>query len=228
MKKQFANYLPKKMNGFELKISTSTDIQNGVDYLAATHQVFQNLLPKCGEIPLRLSTANFEGLASIIVSQQVSRASATAIFTRMKNLIVPLTAESYMKSGEDVWREVGLSRPKQRTLVAVSQAIIEKQLHLENLCELTPQLALDQLTAIKGIGPWTAEIYLMFCAGHPDIFPAGDLALQEAIKLALDLNERPNDKTCRTISAVWSPWRSVAARILWDYYRVIKRDAMPV
>lgn len=211
-----------------MKISSTKDIQTGVDHLQGSHQFFQKLIPQCGEIPLRLSTADFNGLASIIISQQVSRASATAIFTRLKNLVAPLTAENYLKAGDEIWREAGLSRPKQRTLLAVSEAVIEKKIHLANLCELSPEDALNLLTDIKGIGPWTAEVYLMFCAGHRDIFPAGDLALQEAIKLALDLDERPDDKTCRQMSLEWSPWRSVAARILWDYYRVVKRDALPI
>ncbi|MGB7286106.1 MAG: DNA-3-methyladenine glycosylase [Salaquimonas sp.] len=211
-----------------MKISNSSHIQKGVSHLVETHEVFQRLLPHCGEIPLRLSTADYEGLATIIISQQVSRASAAAITARLKEFVTPLTAETFLNAGEDCWRQAGLSRPKQRTLRAVSEAVIDKQIHLGSLCELGPEEAMAQLTAIKGIGPWTAEIYLMFCAGHRDIFPAGDLALQESIKLALELDTRPDEKTCRAISADWAPWRSVAARILWDYYRVVKRDAMPV
>jgi DNA-3-methyladenine glycosylase II len=87
---------------------------------------------------------------------------------------------------------------------------------------------LEQLVAIKGIGPWTGEVYLMFCAGHRDIFPAGDLALQEAVRLAFGLDERPNEKQCREISKNWKPWRAVAARMLWEYYSTVKRDATPL
>jgi DNA-3-methyladenine glycosylase II len=86
------------------------------------------------------------------------------------------------------------------------------------------------MTAIKGIGPWTAEIYLLFCGGHADIFPAGDLALAEAVRAALKLDERPADRALREIAAAWAPWRGVAARLFWAYYRAIKggRDALPV
>lgn len=211
-----------------MRISSDKDIQKGVRHLRKSHPIFATLLPQCGTIPLRLSTPDFEGLANIIISQQVSRASAVAISGRLKTLIAPLTADSFLAGGEEIWRQAGLSRPKQRTLVAVSEAIKEKSLDLTELCELSAEEALETMTRIKGIGPWTAEIYLMFCAGHQDVFPAGDLALQEAIRLALNFDERPDAIMCRSISAEWAPWRAVAARILWDYYRVIKRDALPV
>jgi DNA-3-methyladenine glycosylase II len=86
------------------------------------------------------------------------------------------------------------------------------------------------MTAVRGIGPWTAEIFLLFCGGHPDIFPAGDLALQEAVKVAFGLDDRPGDKQLREIALPWSPWRGVAARLFWAYYRAVKggRDALPV
>lgn len=210
-----------------MRISCQNDIETGVGFLKRQHPLFAKLLPQCGEIPLRLSTGDFEGLAAIIISQQVSRASAKAIFNRLKEQINPLTAEQYIKSGEAAWREAGLSRPKQRTLSALSSAVMDDGLLLDQLSVQSPENAMKALTDIKGIGPWTAEIYLMFSAGHPDIFPAGDLALQEAIKLGVGLEERPNEKLCRQISEDWAPWRSVAARILWDYYRVVKSDALP-
>lgn len=211
-----------------MRISCQADIETGVSFLKKNHPLFAELLPKCGEIPLRLSTGDFEGLAAIIVSQQVSRASANAIFARLKEHVSPLTAEQYMRAGENVWRDAGLSRPKQRTLSAISSAVLNDGLQLDQLSIRPPEIAMKALTNIKGIGPWTAEIYLMFSAGHPDIFPAGDLALQEAIKLGAGLEERPNEKFCRQMSEEWTPWRSVAARILWDYYRVVKSDALPV
>lgn len=197
-------------------------------HLVGQHLFFENLVPFCGPIPLRLSTADFRGIAAIIVSQQVSKASATAIFNRLQMSIDPLTAEAFIGAGETVWREAGLSGPKQRTLKAIAEAECAGDIELGGLCDLSATEAEARMTSIRGIGPWTAEIYLMFCAGHPDIFPAGDLALQEAIRLAMKLDNRPGEKACRVISSDWTPFRSVAARILWDYYRVIKGDAMPV
>ena len=211
-----------------MKISSEKDIKEGVAHLVSAHVIFEKLLPQCGPIPLRLSTSNFAGLASIIVSQQVSKASATAIFNRLSDEINPLDADTFLAAGEPAWQMAGLSRPKQRTMETIAKAVVSGELNLNNLCEIPAQEAEKHMTAIKGIGPWTAEIYLMFCAGHPDIFPAGDLALQEAIRIAMGLKNRPDEKVTRIIASDWAPWRSVAARILWDYYRVVKGDALPV
>jgi len=211
-----------------VRIANDKDIEQGVRHLVRVCPQMKAMRRQCGTIPLRLSTPGFEGLASIIVSQQVSKASATAIFGRLREQVAPLTPERFMAAGEDVWIAAGLSRPKQRTLSAISAAVLEDGLDLSGLCEVPPDEALEQLVAIKGIGPWTAEVYLMFCAGHRDIFPAGDLALQEAIRLGFAMDERPNEKTAREIAGRWAPWRSVAARVLWDYYGTVKRDAAPL
>jgi len=211
-----------------LRIASQSDIEEGTRYLVKICPQIKLMRQQCGTIPLRLSTPDFEGLAAIIVSQQVSKASATAIFGRLRDHINPLTPHGFLTAGEDIWIAAGLSRPKQRTLAAISTAVLEDGLDLDGLCDAAPENAMEQLIAIKGIGPWTAEVYLMFCAGHRDIFPAGDLALQEAIRLGFAMDERPDGKSTRAIAERWTPWRSVAARILWDYYGTIKRDAAPV
>ena len=211
-----------------MKISCEKDIEKAVRELVRACPAMRAMRAQCGLIPLRLSTPDFAGLASIIVSQQVSRASANAIFRRLKDQISPMTAQAFLEAGEEVWIAAGLSRAKQRTLSAISDAIVNEGLDLAGLCELPPETAMEKLVAIRGIGPWTAEVYLMFCAGHSDIFPAGDLALQEAIRLGFGHEERPGDKTSREIAERWAPWRSVAARVLWAYYATVKRDAAPV
>lgn len=212
-----------------MRIKSQTEIDEGMSYLCEISKELKVVSLIADDVPLRLGAPSFEGLASIIVSQQVSRASADAIFGRLKKLISPLTAQNYMKVGEKAWIEAGLSRPKQRTMIAVCDAVMSGSLDLEGLCELPPLDAMDKMVAIKGIGPWTAEVYLLFSAGHADIFPAGDLALQEAIKLAYGLSERPSDKQAREIAKAWAPWRGVAARLLWNYYAVMQngRDATP-
>lgn len=213
-----------------MRITSDKDIKLGMRYLTKNFPELKHASSIAENVPLRLRKPNFEGLASIIVSQQVSKASAEAILGRLVNLINPLTAENYLKIGAPAWIEAGLSRPKQRTLNIICTAIINQELDLTDLCELSADEAIEKLTVIKGIGPWTAEVYLLFCAGHADIFPAGDLALQEAVKIIYKMPERPNDKQCRKAVENWTPWRGVAARLLWDYYRVIKqgRDASPV
>lgn len=213
-----------------MRIKSQTDIDKGMKYLCEISKELQAVSLIAEDVPLRLGVPNFEGLTAIIMAQQVSRASADAIFGRLKKLVSPFIAENYLNAGEKAWIEAGLSRPKQKTMLAVCDALIKGSLDLEKLCALPPKEAMEQMTSIKGIGPWTAEVYLLFSAGHADIFPAGDLALQEAVKLAFKLDERPSDKITRKIAEQWSPWRGVAARLLWNYYAVMQKgsDGSPV
>lgn len=209
-------------------IRCAGDLEEGASVLATADPLLRPVVEMVGEIPLRLSTPDFAGLASIVVSQQVSKASADAIHARLARLVTPLDAPGLLAASDDTLREAGLSRPKQRTLRAIAEAVHEGELDLAGLCGLDAQEAIATMTRVKGIGPWTAEIYLLFCAGHADIFPAGDLALQEAARVALGLEERPGDTQLRQIAERWSPWRGVASRLLWSYYALLrKRDATP-
>jgi DNA-3-methyladenine glycosylase II len=175
-----------------------------------------------GPPPLRLREPGFAGLAAIIVSQQVSVASANAIFGRLAERIAPLAAASLATATEENLRACGLSAPKIRTLRALAEAINQRGLDLAGLAALDAEAAHAALVAVKGVGPWTADIFLLFCLGHPDAFPAGDLALQEAAKLALRLKTRPDAARLERIAERWRPWRGVAARMLWAYYRGVK------
>ena len=175
-----------------------------------------------GPPPLRRREPGFAGLAAIIVSQQVSVASASAIYGRLEARIAPLEAARLAAATDEDLRVCGLSAPKIRTLRAAAEAIIEGRLDLEGLSALDAEDAHEALVAVKGIGPWTADIFLLFCLGHPDAFPAGDLALQEAAKLALALKSRPDAARLERIAERWRPWRGVAARMLWAYYRAVK------
>ena len=203
------------------RISTLGDVSDGLDALCAADSRLGAVRAVAGEVPLRLAEPGFASLASIVVSQQVSRASADAIFGRLTRLVDPLTPEAILAAGEDMFREVGLSRPKQRALLAVSQAVRDGlDLHA---CE-----AIRRMVAVPGIGPWTAEVYLLFSAGHPDIFPARDVALQSAVGHALGLEPRPGEKALAILAESWAPWRGVAARLFWAYYRETRgRDGAP-
>jgi DNA-3-methyladenine glycosylase II len=185
-------------------------------------ELVERLIAVGGPPPLRRREAGFAGLAAIIVSQQVSTASATAIFARLQAFIVPLEAAEIAKATEKDLRACGLSNAKIRALRAVAQAIVEGGLDLKGLRELDAEDAHKALVAVKGVGPWTADIFLLFCLGHPDAFPAGDLALQEAAKLALNLKRRPDAGRLERIAERWRPLRGVAARMLWAYYRGVK------
>ena len=203
------------------RIESLNDIAEALDALCAADPRLARVRAVAGEVPLRLSEPGLESLASIIVSQQVSRASADAIFGRLTRLVDPLTPEAVMGAGEAVFREAGLSRPKQRTLLALAAALCDG-LDLAGLCALDANEAIGRLTAVSGIGRWTAECYLLFCAGHPDIFPAKDVALQSAVGHALGIDPRPGEKTLLLVAESWAPWRGVASRLFWAYYREMR------
>ncbi|MBZ9736265.1 DNA-3-methyladenine glycosylase [Mesorhizobium sp. CA18] len=209
------------------RIASLDDIATGLDALCRIDPRLATVRGRAGEVPLRLSEPGFQSLASIIVSQQVSRASADAIFGRLVKLVDPLTPQAILAAGEGVFREAGLSRPKQRGLLAVAEAVAGG-LDLDHLCTLDAGEAIAAMTAVPGIGPWTAECYLLFAAGHPDVFPARDVALQTAVGHALGINPRPPEKMLIRLAESWSPYRGVASRLFWAYYRELKgRDAAP-
>lgn len=209
------------------RIASLDDIAAGLDALCLIDPRLEKVRRAAGDVPLRLSEPGFRSLASIMVSQQVSRASADAIFGRLARLVDPLTPDGILAAGEEIFRDAGLSRPKQRGLIAVAQAVAGG-LDLDRLCLLDAGEAIAAMTAVPGIGPWTAECYLLFAAGHPDVFPAKDVALQSAVGHALGIDPRPPEKVLIRLAESWSPWRGVASRLFWAYYRELKgRDAAP-
>lgn len=170
-----------------------------------------------GKLPLRRKPDGFAELLSAIVSQQVSVASAQAIWGRMKQARLTGPQQITRASDEDL-RAVGLSRQKMRYARELAQAGID----FNGLRGVPDAEVIATLTRVPGIGVWTAEIYAMFSLGRADVFAPGDLALQEAARVLYDLPKRPSEKELRQMSEAWRPWRSVAARILWAYYRVAK------
>lgn len=205
------------------------DVEEGLDALCRIDPRLISVRVAAGEIELRLTEPGFASLVSIIISQMVSRASAAAILGRFTSLVQPMTAEAVLTADESVYRLAGFSRPKQRTVVALARAVAEHGLDLEHLCSLEAGEAIAKLTAVSGIGPWTAQVYLLFAAGHPDVFPDKDVALQSAVGHAFGLAPRPGDRQLASIAESWAPWRGVAARLFWAYYREMKgRDAAPV
>ena len=208
------------------RIENTDDIAAGLGELCRADPRLKAVRALAGDVPLRRSPPGFESLVSIVISQQVSKASAAAIYGRFSEILDPLTPDAVLAAGDAVFRQAGLSRPKQRTLLAVARAVVESGLDLHRLCSADAGDAMAELTAIGGIGPWTAEVYLLFSTGHPDIFPAGDVALQTAVADAFGYPVRPSDKKLREIAESWKPWRGVAARLFWAYYREIRgRDA---
>ncbi len=177
-----------------------------------------------GPPSLRWREPGFAGLVAIIVSQQVSVASANAMVARLHAAFSPLDAASVLAADEAKLKACGLSQAKMRALKALAEATTNG-LDLAGLAALEAEAAHEALIAVKGVGPWTADLFLLFCLGHPDAFPAGDLALQEAARLALGLRKRPDARKLEEIAERWRPLRGVAARLLWAYYRGVKRRA---
>lgn len=193
--------------------------------LAESDPVIARVLDAAGTPPLRRRAAGFAGLARIVVSQQLSVASAEAIWGRLAAAVTPFEPGRLAAAGDAELKTAGLSAPKIRTLRSVAAAIETGDVDLDRLPAGDVEAAHAELCAVKGIGPWTADIYLLFCHGHPDVWPAGDLALQYAVGHALSLEERPEAKAMRDIGARWRPWRGAAARLFWAYYRVARGRA---
>ena len=211
------------------RIDTEADVAAGLKILLAADPRLIDVATVAGPLPLRRRPGGFAGIAGIVVSQQLSTASAAAIWGRLATAYDPFTPQRLLKARADRLAGLGLSRPKIRALKEIARAIVGGSLDCDALPQMDADAAHAALCAVHGVGPWTADIYLLFCLGHADAWPAGDLALQEGARLALELPERPTAKETIALAQLWRPWRGVAARLLWAYYRAIKhRDAVPI
>lgn len=182
-----------------------------------------------GPLQPRMHPPGFEGLARVICGQQLSVASADAIWQRFKARQAASSPQAFLDLGEAGLAGVGLSRSKFETIQTVARALQAGELDLAVIARQPADQALQSLVRYKGIGPWTAEIYLMFCAGHPDVFPAGDLALRKGVADALGLGSAPAVAELGRIALGWAPWRSVAALLFWRYYGALRhKEALPV
>lgn len=182
-----------------------------------------------GPFSPRIREPGFAGLARIICGQQLSVASANAIWNRLEAQSGDVTAEMFLTQSQDALRAAGLSRGKYQTLRGVAEATVAGELDFTAIEGLSGELAIATLTHYKGIGPWTAEIYLMFCTGHPDIFPAGDLALQKAVADAFSIEPHPDQRALVAMAAKWAPYRATAALLFWQFYAARrKRQGLPL
>lgn len=192
-------------------------VAEGAAWLATVEPRFARAMEQTGPLPLRLRKDGFEALLSAIVSQQISVAAAASIWKRLKD--ARLTGpRKVMNASEEDLRACGLSRPKVRYARALAEARIDYA-----ALRAAPEVdVVETLTAVPGIGRWTAEVYAMFSLGRADVFAPGDLALQEAVRLLWEMDSRPTERELRDMARDWAPWRSVAARLLWSYFRVAK------
>ncbi len=205
------------------RIETDDDIGAGLAHLAGIEPRFMPMIDAAGPVPLRRTETGFAGLCRIIVAQQVSVASARAIWGRVQARFPALCHGDIAAASEADLRACGLSGPKIRTLRAIADATASGSLDFPALEAADAATVHAAMTAVNGIGPWTTDIYLMFSLGHADVFAPGDLALREAVRIGFDLQSRPSTQDLAMMAKAWSPWRAVAARLLWAYYAACKR-----
>lgn len=203
-------------------LHSQADLDAAVAALVAGDPRLAPVLALTGVPALRRREPGFAGLASTICGQQLSIKAAAAIWGRLTAAYDPLHHDHIRRARADRLGRLGLSAAKIKTLKAIAGEIAKGRLDLDALAGLPADEAHAALTALHGVGPWTADIYLLFCLGHGDAWPAGDLAVQEAIRIALTLAARPTPKDMAVLGEAWRPWRGAAAHLFWAYYKVVK------
>jgi DNA-3-methyladenine glycosylase II len=207
------------------RITTPTDLDHAIAALIAADKRLHAVIERAGKPPHHHRRKDgFEALVEIVVSQQLSTAAADTIFGRLKAVLDPFEPAVVLAADSETLRGCGLSAPKQKHMKTIAAAILDGSLDLKRVKRLADEDARAHLTAVKGIGPWTADIYLMSSLGRADIWPVGDVALQAAIARALKLRKRPNEKAMEKLAKAWRPYRTIAARIFWIHEDGLRRE----
>jgi DNA-3-methyladenine glycosylase II len=206
-------------------LKTQSDLDDAIHALVKQDPRLKPILDRTGPPALRRRQPGFEGLAAIVCGQQLSTASASAIWGRLSAAFTPFDHDAIRKARIDRLGRLGLSAAKIAALKLLAGEIAAGRLNLDVLAEEDADAAHATLVRYRGIGPWTADVYLLFCLGHGDAWPAGDVALQEAIKVGLGLTTRPSPKQMAPLAEPWRPLRGAAAHLWWAYYKVIKNRA---
>jgi DNA-3-methyladenine glycosylase II len=208
-----------------IHFETQADLDEAMRALVAQDPRLKPILELTGMPALRRRESGFAGLAAIVTAQQLSTASAAAIWGRLNAAFDPLDHDALLRARADRLGRLGLSAAKIKTLKSIARELAAERLNLDVLANEEADAAHNTLTALHGIGPWTAEVYLLFCLGHGDAWPAGDIAVQEAVKIGLGLKMRPTPKEMAPLAEPWRPMRGAAAHLWWSYYRVLKKRA---
>ena len=216
-----------KDSAMTVHLNTQADLEDAIAALVARDKRLKPVLDLAGMPALRQREPGFAGLAHIVCGQQVSTASAAAIWGRLSAAFDPFDHSAIRKARTDRLGRLGLSGAKIKTLKNIARELDAGRLNLDVLAETDADAAHATLTALHGIGPWTADVYLLFCLRHADAWPAGDIAVQEAVKVGLGLATRPTAKQMAPLAEPWRPLRGAAAHLWWSYYRVLKnRDGV--
>src|ERR1700723_2333356 len=206
-----------------IHLNTQADLDSAVHALVEQDPRLQPVLKLAGMPALRRREPGYAGLAAIVCGQQLSTASAAAIWTRLAAAFDPFHHDAPRRAHAERLGRLGLSAAKIKTLKSLAREIAAERLDLDALADEDADIAHNKLTALQGIGPWTADVYLLFCLGHGDAWPAGDLAVQEAVKIGLGLKMRPTQKEMAPLAEPWRPMRGAAAHLWWTYYRALKK-----
>lgn len=198
-------------------------IANAVDHLCDREKRFRAVVDQHGMPSLRQGEQGFQGLLMIVTDQFLSLSAARAIWLRLEARLSPLSAEGVLAADDAELLALGLSRAKVKSFKGLARAFADDPQLCEVLHGHEDSEARRRLTALPGIGPWSADIYLLSALLRPDVFPAGDLALQASAQNLLRLRNRPDPERLAGLARKWRPWRAVAARLLWSHYRGLKR-----
>jgi DNA-3-methyladenine glycosylase II len=204
-------------------LNTQADLEDAMQALLRQDPRLKPVFELTGMPALRRREPGFMGLAHIVTGQQLSTASAGAIWGRLTAAFDPFHPESLRKARAERLGRLGLSAAKIKTLKGIARELATERLNFDVLANEDADTAHNTLTALHGIGPWTADVYLLFCLGHGDAWPAGDIAIQEAVKVGLGLKTRPTPKEMAPLGEPWRPLRGAAAHLWWSYYRVLKK-----
>ncbi|MHC2622713.1 DNA-3-methyladenine glycosylase II [Bradyrhizobium huanghuaihaiense] len=206
-----------------IHLESQSDLEEAVHALIKRDPRLKPVLETAGMPALRRREPGFTGLAHIVCGQQLSTASASAIWGRLSAAFDPFDHDAVRRARTDRLGRLGLSAAKIKTLKHLAREIGAQRLNLDVLAEEDADAAHHTLISLPGIGPWTADVYLLFCLGHGDAWPAGDLAVQEGIKIGLGLKARPTEKQMAPLAEPWRPLRGAAAHLWWSYYRAVKK-----
>jgi DNA-3-methyladenine glycosylase II len=204
-------------------LNSQADLEAAITTLVKQDKRLKPILQVAGMPSLRRRQPGFAGLAAIVCGQQLSTQSAAAIWGRVAAAFDPFHHDAIRRARAERLGRLGLSVAKIKTLKNLARELNAERLNLDLLAETDADVAHATLTALHGIGPWTADIYLLFCLGHGDAWPAGDLAVQEAMRLGLGLDARPTVKQMAPLAEPWRPLRGAAAHLWWSYYHAVKR-----
>lgn len=201
-----------------LKPLTQKSLALAARELAARDEILAGIHANHGDPPLWRRATGFQTLVHIILEQQVSLKSAKAMLLRLEASIQPFTPEKFLELGDTYLRSLGVTRQKSAYLLHLASSIVSGELSFTKLARMSDDDARVVLTRIKGIGLWSADVYLLMAMRRADIWPAGDLALAVAMKELRGLTYRPGPDELERLAEQWRPHRAVAARMLWQYY----------